>query len=708
MRSFLRSTLTQTSIVAILAASCSVIGCSGDETTTTDEDTGSVEETGGDTDLVDSSVTETESDTGEVDGTVDSTVDSGTMEAAAETSVDSTAAETADTSGAETTAEAAVDTAMEAAACTQGALCTDGKICKTGACAPCTTDTECATASAGTLCIGGACLAATCKPAATPTGCTATGAICCAKAPSAGTCIAPVTGKTTCCADAECAAVAGGLTKCNTTTNTCGCPDPTPGTWYVGPTGNDTTGNGSTTCPFKTIKTALDKSTAAAAATTIILQKAATGVTTYGTGCTGGAPCDVTPLIVPSTITAGLTIKGAGAAADVVVSGGGDNVFGVLTANVSFATLTIVPTKTGTANTGGHGIVFEYATAGTAGTITNVAITGTLATAATAGSGSAIILKGAASETIGTGVTLTGGFHGIRAEGTAKAMLTGGPTTGQTIISNYGGACVFATSASTTAAPMIAITSTGATNDVIIRDCGAAGAVVIDTAFGGTASTISHALITRTTGGLTYPGLSLLSAGAATINDSSITGLLGVGIHAQGTSKLTSTAGLSVTNNVGGVLIGVTGTASGAPAADLAGASIRSNTGDGILCNVVGGTLKLRTTSTIANTGSGLRLGGNCAADLGSTAEFGGNTFNTVTQPNLESGICSNAGGTLVAPAKWKCAVGAAPVTGCGSGLPENVTPPGMFRCSTGKDVTVGGGTTWNPTGTHQCCNAVP
>ncbi|MBI2393281.1 MAG: right-handed parallel beta-helix repeat-containing protein [Deltaproteobacteria bacterium] len=745
MRSFLRSALTRTSIVAITVMGCTTVGCGDDSSGTAEEDTGFFEETGGDTELPDTTtpdteVAETSDDTGTVeDSTITEGGDDGGGEAGdgavTETSADAddaaeAAAETGDTgpsteTGAETggdtgaTTETGGDAAdeagdapgdaaaeAEAPACTEGTLCSDSSICKSGACSPCTTDTECSTASSGTLCIGGKCLVAACKPGTTPSGCATTGALCCAKAPTFGTCIAPVTGKTLCCADADCAGAPGGLTKCDTTTNTCTCPDPTPGTWYVGPTGNDTSGNGSAACPLKTITKAIEKSVGATP-TTIVLQKAATGITTYGTGCTGGGTCDTTPILVPSTVTGGLTIKGAGAAADVVVTGGGNNVFGVSVAGVGFESMTIRPTKTGTANTGGHGIVFDYATAGTERTTKDVIISGTLATGAIAGTGSAIIVKGAAAPTIGTGVQLTGGFHGVLVEGTGFATLTGGAAAAQTIVSNFGGACIYVHGTSTTTEPLLKTSSDGTTNDVVIRDCGSAGAVVIDTAFAGVGSSISRALITRTTGAATYPGLHLLNKSTVTVANSTITGLLGIGIFAEGTSKLTSTGGLVVTSNVGGgIVLGATGTASGAPAADIAGASIRSNTGDGILCNVVGGTLKLRNSTLLSNTGNGLRLGGNCAANLGSSSEFGGNTFNTATQQNLESGICSNAGGTLIAPSKWKCA--SPPTTGCVSGLPENTTPSGLFRCNTGKDVTVGSGTTWDPAGTHQCCNSVP
>lgn len=729
MRSFLRSTLTRTSIVALALAGCATtVGC-GDDTSGTapEEDTGMVEETGQETSVPPDSAEPdtTPEDTGSTeDSTVDSTV-SETSADAADTAVSETTAEAGDdTSVADSgaadsaTTDAASDAvttdatpdADAAPACTEGTLCSDKTVCKSGACTACGTDTECSSASAGTLCIAGKCEIAECKPPSA-TGCTTTGSICCATSTSAGKCIAPVTGKTMCCSDTDCAGAPGGLTKCDTATNTCTCPDPTPGTWYVGTTGNDTSGNGSAACPFKTITKAISKTTGASTASTIILQKATTGVATYGTGCTGGGTCDTTPIAVPSTVTAGLVIKGAGAAADVVVTGNGNSVFTVAAPGVGFESMTITPTKTGTANAGGHGIVYDYATAGTESTIKNVVVSGTLATSVTAGTGTAIYLKGAAAPTIGTGVSLTGGFHGVRAEGTSAGKITGGPTTAQTIISNFGGACVYVTSTSTTAAPALTASSTSTTSDILVRDCGTSGAIVIDTAFGGPGSSFSGVQILRSTSGPTYPGLHLLSSGIASISSSTITGLLGTGIWAEGSSKLTSTAGLVVTSNVGGGIIvgGATAASpSGAATADLAGASVRSNTGDGLLCSVVGGSVKLRNSTFLSNTGSGLRLAGNCSANLGSSSEFGGNTFNTVTQPNLESGICSNAGGTIVAPSKWKCAVGTAPTTGCSSGLPENVTPSGMFRCNTGKDVTVGGGTTWDPAGMHQCCNSVP
>lgn len=720
MRSFLRSSVSRTSIVAIvLAAGCTTIGC-GDDTSgvTPGEDTGTVEETGDETSLPpdsgepdtaidDTGSTEDSTTDSSPDSSPDASPDSSTDDGSADSAAEAAAETSVDSGTADTATDDAADAAETAPACTQGALCSDKTICKTGACTPCAADSECSTASAGTLCISGKCETAECKPPSA-TGCSATGSLCCATASSAGKCIAPVTGKTTCCTNTECAAAPGGLTKCDTTTNTCTCPDPTPGTFYVATTGNDTSGNGSASCPFKTVTKAVTTSVGATVATTIVLQKAATGVATYGTGCTGGAPCDTTPITVPATITNGLLIKGAGNPSDVLVTGGGNSVFLVSTAGVGFESMTIVPTKTGATNAGGHGLEYNYATAGTEGVIKNVVINGSYAGGS--GTGTSIYLKGVAAPTIGTGVILTGGFNGIRAEGTSAGKITGGPTAAQTIISNFGGACVYVTSTSTTAAPSLTASSTGATKDIIVRDCGAIGAIAIDTSFAGTGSSFSGVQVLRSTAGPTFPGLHLLKAGRASMSSSTITGLLDVGVWAEQTSTLSSTAGLVVTSNgFGGVLLGglPAASATGSPAIDLTGASIRSNTGgDGIHCNVVGGSVKLRDTAVLANSGSGLRLAGNCTADLGSASASGGNTFNTATQANAESGICSNAGGTIVAPARWKCA--APPASGCASGLPENVTPSGMFRCNTGKDVTVGAGTTWNPVGTHECCNSVP
>jgi len=745
MRLFLRSTLTRTSIVALALAGCSTVGC-GDDTSGTapEEDTGVVEETGADTfvppvdsgepdttiedttppadSTVDSTVTETSADAS--DGGTDTTaVDSGTTEtsadsATAETSDDSASADSGSTEASTDSGSAdAADAAETAPACTTGTLCSDKSICTAGVCTDCTTDTACSTIASGTLCIGGKCLVAECKPPSA-TGCATTGSLCCTTSTSAGKCVAPVTGKTTCCSNTECAAAPGGLTKCDLATNTCTCPDPTPGTWYVGTTGNDTSGNGSAACPFKTVTKAITSTVGASAATTIILQKAATGIATYGGTCTGGAPCDASPILVPSTITAGLVIKGAGTAAEVVVTGAGNNVFGVSAPGVGFESMTITPTKTGTANTGGHGIVYDYPTAGTEGVIKDVAITGTLATGAIAGTGTAILLKGAAAPTIGTGVRLTGGFHGIRAEGTSTGKISGGPTTAQTIISNFGGACVYVTSASTTAAPMVMISSTSTTKDVIIRDCGTAGAVVIDTMFAGTGSTIDHTSITKTVGGGIYPGVVLLSKALATVKSTSITGLAADGIDVgsviSGTSigaKLILAGGVSVTGNLGVTTVGVKIIESGV--ADIDGLVSSENGSHGLDCNskqsdpAFGKSVRIRNSAFLKSTaGNGVLIEGICTADLAAA----GNVFNTADQANGLSGICMDStGGTLtVTSGTWKCETPATTAS-CILGTPSTPAGGAKVNCFAGVDITNRTGSSGVTAGPPQsCCKTYP
>src|SRR5438128_2325872 len=101
------------------------------------------------------------------------------------------------------------------------------------------------------------------------------------------------------------------------------CPAPTGGVLQVGPTGNDATGNGSTMCPLKTITAAVAHAESASTAITIQLQAGTAGApVVYGAGCTGGAPCDVLPIVVPATVTKGLVIRSTGVAAATRIVGG--------------------------------------------------------------------------------------------------------------------------------------------------------------------------------------------------------------------------------------------------------------------------------------------------------------------------------------------------------------------------------------------------
>jgi len=709
----MRSSLTRSSLVALFVLGGCVGGCSEDSSGTGDpilEDSGFVDETSTDTSMPDTEAPDTEMPDTTTPETAAETSDDTSIDAA-ETSVDAgddtVAADAADTAVA-TDAGDAMDDAMGDAmmdgeappACTSGTLCPDNTICTAGVCTPCTADSECSTIDSTRLCYAGACLPGTCKPKpATTSGCTAMGSICCATMSTAGTCIAPVSGKTMCCDNTDCASDPAGLTKCDTTTNTCGCPDPTPGTWYVGPTGNDTTGNGSAACPFKTITNAVTKSVGAVGATTIILQKASTGVTTYGSGCTGGGTCDTTPILVPSTITTGLTIKGAGAPADVVVTGAGNSVFGVSTAGVSFDSMTIRPTKVGAGNTGGHGIVFDYAM-GTEGTgVTNVVITGVASLASPSGSG--IILKGGAAPKIGPGVTITGGFHGLLVQGTALANLIGDATK-QTSISGASGACIYVDGTATGANPVLNAASSGTGKDVLIRDCGVAGGVVIDHAAAGTTSSITGAAFTRT--GTPYMGVSLLRHAKLSLTNTSFTGLGAVGITAANNSSLTVSTGTTITGAAGRGIY-----ATNFANVTLDGVSVTGTTvsgtlgGDGVRCDS-STTLKIANSTTLSNAGNGVVVVGGCNPDFSG----GNNVFNktTVTLRNALAGVClkTSAVATVSIPnSTFSCNFTG---TGCdttGGLSPTEGTPLGVAECRAGVDVSEDGVAAAEPGA--KCCN---
>lgn len=806
MRLLSRSLLVSFPGTALLAlalgcSTASIAGCGGSsgDQGTTDQDTGAE---GGDETLTDSTASETTppadsaaetSDDTTVDdsGTVDSTIaDSGTDSGATETATDSSTTETAGDSTADsattdtgatdsavtdsvvvdsvvtdTAVDVAVDTALDTAVdtavdvvvdtgCTVGSACPGGQVCQasTGGptCQNCTSDTQCAGATSGTICVGGTCQTGACVPK-TDARCGGGAAInCCPATGSIGACVAPVSGRTTCCADADCSGSAT-LNHCDVATHTCQCPAPTPGTLYVAPEGSDVDSafgaNGSQLCPFKTITHAISKVTTVS--TTIIAQKAKAGTTPtiYGAGCTGGVPCDATPILVPNTVTGALLIEGnTGTPSDVVVTGDGNAVFAVNTPFAGFLALTIVPTKKaviGGVAVGGYGIVFDHT--GSTGTVSNVTIRGTTPGAAVPGTGDGILLLQTASLPLGPNVIITQMLRGLHVTAGASARLTG--AAGAPVdISNTGDACIRVASASAAVTPSITI-SGGASNAVMLHDCAGAGALVIDTASIPTsANSIDHLSISRSAAFPgTFDGIHLLNNALANVTNSRIEGVLGNGIVAEGSARLILASSSIVGSGKKGILmqgstnLSIPGSASsigasvivdkstdigvhisGSATATITGLSSTNATGaaaDGLRCDSFGlipGTLttvKVRSSIFLGNGEHGFNLPaasggtGGCAADLGSAADVGNNVFNATTQLNRLTGLCDLSAGADVTPTSsfWSCGRAAGTVPHCASGSPASrvlCNVPGTDYNSAFSRLTV-------PPG-QQCCSTYP
>jgi hypothetical protein len=696
MRSHLPGSLSARSgaLLALFASSC-IVACGGSDVnieTPPGDDTGLAD--GGDSSIDSSIDTSTPVDTATPDDTATptdtsdtatptDTGDGGGGETSGDTAVGDTAVgdigDTAvsDTTTGETGADSTstdtgptdtgpIDTGVDTTPACTGALCPDRTLCVSGTCTPCTTDTACSTAVAGTLCVGGKCLAGTCKPkvgTTPPTGCTAP-ATCCASTTATACLSSTVTGATSCCDDTDCS---GKTSHCDTTAHACVCPAPVAGEWRVASTGSDTEGpttaNGSAACPFKTITKAIAKTVGLTTPQTIIV----TATATYGTTCTGGAPCDVTPIRVPDTVPAGSIITGNGTGPDVIVQGdtvaptpgGMSAVFIVAAKGISFKTMTIKP-QYAVAGGGAHGIVFTgpLNAGGAEGTISNVTITG-INTGTTA-TGNGLWFNGSGtSPTVGPGVTITGGIHAIYEQGGTSAVTITGTTAAPSLFSGTNQSCVRADSASTTTAPALKFTTgTVATPTVTVRDCGGYGGIVLDTVFAGTPSSVDRVTIFRGVSGGGFDGIHILNQAVMSVSNSSITGLGGSGMVAEGG------AGTSAGSNLTVDTCTVTGHAaqgvrvSGNSKATLTALTGTGNALDNVRCTD-NATVKLRSSVLTGSTGgAGLRLSGTCTADLGTSTGAGSNTFNKTSAKNNQSGICVTATtvpATTATSSTWSC-----------------------------------------------------
>ena len=412
---------------------------------------------------------------------------------------------------------------------------------------------------------------------------------------------------------------------------------PPAGDLYVSPSGfDDGPGNGAAGCPFKTIQRAL----AAVKPTTarIVLSKGF-----YGGSCTGGPPCDPSPIVVPATITTGLSIVGDGPTNEVIVQGDDVAVFDVRVGGIGFESLTVNPLKRAVGGLGGTGILFSGAAAGAFERATkNIVVSGSAATDGVAGTGAAINVRGTAQPIIGPNVTLSGGLYGLLVQGDARPRIVGDPAAPVTF-KNFGGACVRVAPLLGSDKPSISVNAgSSAPACATFEGCGGAAALVFDVPGG--ASLVLNVLINRGlsgSGGVVVRGAHALTMSGATINDAQSTGILV-------TDAATLFGGRNSVTNAAGPGLLVSGTA----AASLDSFTSHSNAGDGAKCEG-SSKLKLGASSLLMNKGNGLYVAGGCTADLATAA----NTYNKTSARNALAGLCFGSTATPPMPSSsnWSC-----------------------------------------------------
>ncbi len=422
-----------------------------------------------------------------------------------------------------------------------------------------------------------------------------------------------------------------------------GCAAPVPGEWHVAPTGSDSTGNGSASCPWKTIAFALSATKVAA---NVVLHKG-----TYGFSC-ASPPCDATPIVIAPTVPVGTRIVGQGAPADVTVrgdtaappAGSVASVFSVAAKGIGFANLTVRPGFAGTSLKGSFGLHYTApASPGAEGRIENVVISSSRTTLTVPGPAAAIgwATTAGASPTIGPGVTLDGGYMSLAIFGSAAPTITGTAAL-PTVFKNAGALCIYVDTTSTTTAPRVhVVTDTPGVSTVTLKDCGTVAAVVVETPNATTPSTFDRLTITRTLAGDTFNGLHATIGGGISVTNSRIENLLGDGIYADsggGAGGLGGSFDVKDTTITGGGRHGVQLRASAR--ANIVGLTATANALDNLHC-ANNAKLKVRGSSLLGSLGgSGLAIRDACAADLGSGSDPGGNVFNKTGSRNALSGLC--------------------------------------------------------------------
>jgi hypothetical protein len=460
------------------------------------------------------------------------------------------------------------------------------------------------------------------------------------------------------------------------------CPDPTPGTWYVGPRGDDTTGNGSQGCPFVTITHALAQTLTATGPTTIVVQSGGGPARfIYGNGCSAGAgKCDATPIRVTDGMNKGILITGSSTdtgAIDVIGgTGSGDvAVFIVNAPDVGFTNLTISPRRVAAAGSSGRvagaeGIRFNAPPATTTeASVTNVVIDGIPLSNTSESTGPGIEIQGGASPTIGPGVTISGGDHSVlvtQATAGAPAKASDPIITSSTAApSTFSGAqfaCVRVETTNALATAVPSATIGASSGQLHLQDCGGNGGVSVDTVLPTTVTVAGTLIDASSTAAAAYYGVRARSMATVEIGDGvTITGL-------NATPGGATPAGLEVDDNASAVVgaptpganLTITGCAgdgvqvTGNGVAKMTGVVANGNL-NGVVCGppaiaLSAPAITLNGSTTLENKGDGVAVGATCTAALDS------DVFNKGQHLNGKVGLCYQPVTALsVTTSTWYC-----------------------------------------------------
>jgi hypothetical protein len=444
------------------------------------------------------------------------------------------------------------------------------------------------------------------------------------------------------------------------------CPSRTAGEWHVSPNGDDTltlyTGNGSAACPMKTISAALQAAVNDGTSATLFIHKTLSGSPTiYGSGCTGGPPCDVAVSAATAPAQT-IVMQGDGAPSDIVITSGDNYVVG-LSGAATLTNVTVQPVGLGESGLGASGILINNPAA----TVSNVIVNGSTTSPRT-GFGIVINIT-ATGANIGPGIVISGGTTGIG--GSSSGYTLTGTVAAPTTIQDTSYACIIGGAASIK-------TGTPGVRTVTLSRCGSFGFSGVDV----DGATISNA------GSITPTAVGLSATG--TITNTSVSSFNGTGIQCL---NCTISGNVTVSQIVGA---GVSLAPASGPGdhCDITGLTSTNNTGDGLRC-FGGAVLTLSNSVLSGNTGNGLSVYDTCILTLSN------NEFNRNSNKNGLSGLCLLETNTNAVDASGS-------TFGCGysgSGCSSSGTPTTMTAstCQTA-DITVAAGlslTTNNPT----CCN---
>ena len=222
-------------------------------------------------------------------------------------------------------------------------------------------------------------------------------------------------------------------------------------------------------------------------------------------------------------------------------------------------------------------------------------------------------------------------------------------------------------------------------------DCAAGGAIVVS---GGGTLSMDHATVSNGSNAAICIGAGTTQLPTIQLTQSTISGMAGSAIataQINGPNGNLTADGLALINNVRGMYL-LSG-ASPALSLTLSNLTVTGNTAGGITLS--NGALTLRS-STLSNNGAegGLTLYGSAAADLGTAASPGGNTFIGNSGPQLNSIV--DAGRTVNAVGNvWTPSVQGADANGRYS-LPPTFTPVPKFGPTTGSNFQIYNASTLN------------